>query len=395
MNDRTVPVSKPSLCLRIVEIAAVPLFGESPKGGWSVEIRPEDSIHALIAVHTDAGITGYGSVFTDGRLAKAGLEVLRPLLIGENALEPERICERLHQNTFWMGRGGTLTHVAGGVDIALWDILGKALEQPVGRLLGGTYRNRVQPYCSLLMKEPSRMRDAIARHKERGFRAFKIGWGPFGRALDHHLDETIVAAARDAIGPGSKLFVDAGASDAHWPHGLKWAMRTAQMLASYNVGWFEEPLRPDAIEDYIALRKTSPVPVAGGEVLTRRQTFLPWLAGGALDIVQPDVTKVGGLSEQRRIAWMADDFGVKYVGHGWNTALGLAADLQLASALPLCDLVEFIGGSAYVDGLLEEPFSLDEDGYVTISDRPGLGITLSREKIARYTPDPEPLFRIC
>lgn len=394
MNDRTAPVSKPSLCLRIVEIAAVPLFGESPKGGWSVEIRPEDSIHALIAVHTDAGITGYGSVFTDGRLAKAGLEVLRPLLIGENALEPERICEKLHQNTFWMGRGGTLTHVAGGVDIALWDILGKALGQPVGRLLGGTYRNRAQPYCSLLMEEPSRMRDAIAMHTERGFRAFKIGWGPFGRALDHHLDETIVAAARDAIGPGSKLFVDAGASDAHWPHGLKWAMRTAQMLATYNVGWFEEPLRPDAMEDYIALRKTSPVPVAGGEVLTRRQTFLPWLAGGALDIVQPDVTKVGGLSEQRRIAWMADDFGVRYVGHGWNTALGLAADLQLASALPLCDLVEFIGGSAYVDGLLEEPFSLDADGYVTISDRPGLGITLSREKIARYTPDPEPLFRI-
>ncbi|TIV47794.1 MAG: mandelate racemase/muconate lactonizing enzyme family protein [Mesorhizobium sp.] len=394
MNDRTTPVPGLSYCPRIVEVAAVPLFGKSPKGGWSVEIRPEDSIHALIAVHTDAGITGYGSVFTDGRLAKAGLEVLSPLLIGENALEPERISERLHQNTFWMGRGGTLTHVAGGVDIALWDILGKVLKQPVGRLLGGTYRNRVQPYCSLLMEEPSRMRDAIARHKERGFRAFKIGWGPFGRALDHKLDEKIVAAACDAIGAESKLFVDAGASDAHWPHGLKWAMRTAQMLASYNVGWFEEPLRPDAIEDYMALRKTSQVPVAGGEVLTRRQTFLPWLAGGALDIVQPDVTKVGGLSEQRRIAWMADDFGVKYVGHGWNTALGLAADLQLASALPLCDLVEFIGGSPYVDGLLEEPFSLDADGYLTISDRPGLGITLSPEKVARYTPDPEPLFHV-
>ncbi|TIX11007.1 MAG: mandelate racemase/muconate lactonizing enzyme family protein, partial [Mesorhizobium sp.] len=151
MNDSTRPVSGLSPAPRIVEIAAVPLFGESPKGGWSVEIQPDDSIHALIAVHTDAGITGYGSVFTDGRLAKAGVEVLRPLLIGENAMEPERICERLHQNTFWMGRGGTLTHVAGGVDIALWDILGKALGQPVGRLLGGTYRNRAQPYCSLLM----------------------------------------------------------------------------------------------------------------------------------------------------------------------------------------------------------------------------------------------------
>ncbi len=381
-----------SSLIRICDVAAVPLFGESPKGGWSVEIEPEDSIHALIAVHTDAGISGYGSVFTDGRLAKAGLEVLRPLLIGENALEPERVCEKLHQNTFWMGRGGTLTHVAGGVDIALWDVLGKALGQPVGRLLGGTYRRKVQPYCSLLMAEPARMRDAITPHIERGFRAFKIGWGPFGRSLDHRLDEAIVAAARDALGPDAKLFVDVGASDAHWPHGLKWALRTADMLAAYDVGWFEEPLRPDAIDDYVALRRASRVPIAGGEVLTRRQAFLPWLAGGALDIVQPDVTKVGGLSEQRRIAWTADDFGVRYIGHGWNTALGLAADLQLASALPHCDLVEFIGGSAYVDGLLDEPFVLDADGYLAIPDRPGLGVALSPEKTARYAREAALLF---
>ena len=90
---------------------------------------------------------------------------------------------------------------------------------------------------------------------------------------------------------------------------------------------------------------------------------MPWLARGAFDIVQPDVTKVGGISEQRRIAWMADDFGVKYVGHGWNTALGVAADLQLAAAFPDGDLVEFIGGSPYVDGILTEPFELDADGY--------------------------------
>ena len=94
--------------------------------------------------------------------------------------------------------------------------------------------------------------------------------------------------------------------------------------------------------------------MAGGEVLTRRQSFTPWLTRGAFDIVQPDATKVGGISEQRRIAWLADEFGVKYVGHGWNTALGVAADLQLAAALPHVDLVEFIGGSAYVDGLLTD-----------------------------------------
>jgi D-galactarolactone cycloisomerase len=378
--------------IRITRVTCAPLLGESPKGGWSAEIAPEDSIHALIAVHTDSGLIGHGSVFSDGRLVQAALHVLEPLYAGESALEPERVSEKLHQNTFWMGRGGTLTHTISGIDIALWDILGQATGQPVGRLLGGVYRTKVRPYCSLLMDEPARMAAVVAEHRARGFTAYKIGWGPFGRAMNPALDEAIVRAAREAAGPAASLFVDAGASDAHWPHGLKWAIRTADMLAGLGVGWFEEPLRPDAIEDYIALRRASRLPIAGGEVLTRRQAFLPWLSRGALDIVQPDVTKVGGLSEQRRIARMADDFGVQYVGHGWNTALGVAADLQLAAALPLVPFVEFIGGSAYVDGILTEPFVVDADGYLAIPQRPGLGVQLDRERLARVTPDPGVLF---
>jgi D-galactarolactone cycloisomerase len=388
LSHSCTPLSKVSI--RSIEV--VPLFGESPKGGWSAEIRPEDSIHALIAVHTEEGVIGYGSVFTDGRLVQAAVNVLEPLWRGENALEPERVTEKLHQNTFWMGRGGTLTHAISGIDIALWDVLGKVLGQPVGRLLGGLYRDRVRPYCSLLMEEPERMEDVIAPHRDRGFRAFKIGWGPFGRRDNEKLDEAIVRAAREAAGPDAQLFVDAGASDAHWPQGLKWALNTAVMLRDYGVGWFEEALRPDAIEDFRTLRHASPVPIAGGEVLTRRQAFLPWLAQGALDIVQPDVTKVGGMSEQRRIAWLADEFGVKYVGHGWNTALGLAADLQLAAALPHAELVEFIGGSPYLDGITAEPFEIDGDGFLKIPQRPGLGVMLDREALARYTKDASLLF---
>jgi D-galactarolactone cycloisomerase len=387
MNKMSV-TARPALApIRITAVSAVPLFGESPKGGWSAEIKPEDSIHAIIAVHTDAGLTGYGSVFTDGRLVEAGLKVLQPLYMGENALEPDRVSEKLHQNTFWMGRGGTLTHTISGIDIALWDILGQATGLPVAGLLGGAYRKRVQPYCSLLMEEPARMRDVIAEHRGRGFKAYKIGWGPFGRALDPKLDAAIVRAAREAAGADAKLMVDAGASDAFWPHGLKWALNTAVMLKDFNVGWFEEALKPDAIEEYIHLRRESPVPIAGGEVLTRRQAFIPWLTRGAFDIVQPDVTKVGGISEQRRIAWLAYDFGVKYIGHGWNTALGVAADLQLAAAMPETDLVEFIGGSPYVDGILAEPFQLDSEGYLAIPQKPGLGVTLDFDKLARYTPD--------
>ena len=146
------------------------------------------------------------------------------------------------------------------------------------------------------------------------------------------------------------------------------------------------------VEDFVTLRRETRVPISGGEVLTRRQSFIPFLVQGAFDIVQPDVTKVGGLSEQRRIAWMAQDFGVRYVGHGWNTALGIAADLQLASALPNVDLVEYIAGSAYVDNIMAKPFELDADGMLAIPDRPGLGVTLDRDRVARYSPKASELF---
>jgi L-alanine-DL-glutamate epimerase-like enolase superfamily enzyme len=379
--------------LRIRSIVAAPLMGDSPKGGWSAEIRPDDSVHALIAVHTEDGITGHGSVFTNGGLVEAALKVLEPLYAGENALEPERVTEKLHQNTFWMGRGGTLTHVISGIDIALWDILGKATGQPVGRLLGGIYRTRVRPYCSLLMEEPDRMKAVLDPFVAQGFRAFKIGWGPFGRRGDPRLDEAIVRAAREAVGPDSQLFVDAGASDAYWPNGLKWALNTAHMLKDHDIGWFEEALKPDAIDDFCELRRQSPVPIAGGEVLTRRQSFLPFLQRGAFDIVQPDATKVGGISEQRRIAWLAEEFGVRYIGHGWNTAIGVAGDLQIAAAMPHADVVEFIGGSAYVDGLLVAPFRLDSEGFLEIPMKPGIGVDLDPAKVARFSPNAAALFK--
>jgi L-alanine-DL-glutamate epimerase-like enolase superfamily enzyme len=378
--------------VKITSIVAAPLLGESPKGGWSAEIKPEDSVHTLIAVHTDAGIIGHGSVFSNGGLVEAALKVLEPLYAGENALEPERVTEKLHQNTFWMGRGGTLTHAISGIDIALWDVLGKALGQPVARLLGGVYRTRVMPYCSVLMEEPGLMRDVAAKAREDGYRALKIGWGPFGRRNDTNLDEAIVRAAREGFGEDTRLFVDAGGSDAYWPQGLKWAIRTSHMLKDYNVGWFEEALKPDALEDFVELRKQSPVPIAGGEVLTRRQSFTPWFVRGAFDIVQPDATKVGGISEQRRIAWMAEEFGVRYIGHGWNTAIGVAADLQISAAMPHTDVVEFIGGSAYVDGLLTEPFRLDAEGYLEIPMLPGIGVLLDPEKVSRYAPKWKSIF---
>jgi L-alanine-DL-glutamate epimerase-like enolase superfamily enzyme len=233
------------------------------------------------------------------------------------------------------------------------------------------------------MDEPDRLAAELRKLTDLGWTAFKIGWGPFGR-VGGRLDEEIVAAARDAVGPDALLMVDAGASDSAWSHGYKWALRTANMLERYDVGWFEEPLPPDALADYVALRREAPVAIAGGEVLTRRQSFHPWLEAGALDVVQPDVTKVGGLSEQRRIGWAAHDHGICLIPHGWNTAVGLAADLQLASALPDTDLVEYLTGSPYVDEIVARRWQLDEDGMLPIPDSPGLGIDLDRDALARY-----------
>lgn len=369
--------------MKIRDIRALGLRGASPEGGWSEEIRPEDCVHTLIAVFTDEDVVGYGSVFTNDGLVKAALKVLEPLYRGENALEPERVSEKLHQNMFWLGRGGSITHTISGIDIALWDILGKVTGQPVGRLLGGRYRERVRPYASILMEEPTALADHLAQLREQGFRAFKIGWGPFGRVSNAY-DEEIVRAAREAIGDGW-LMVDAGGSDAHWHQGYKWALRTAEMLANYDVYWFEEALVPDALEDYVALRRAAPVPITGGEVLTRRQAFQPWLEAGAFDIIQPDVTKVGGISEERRIGWMAQEHGVRFIPHGWNTALGLAADLQLATAFANTDFVEYLTGSPYIDEIVASPWQLDADGMLPIPTAPGLGIDLDMDALARFS----------
>ncbi|GGP71331.1 mandelate racemase [Streptomyces variabilis] len=344
-------------------------------------------MHTLVAVHTDEGITGIGSAFTSETLVRGAIDLLLPHLVGQDPVEVERITETLHQTAFWMGRGGALTHATSAIDIALWDVAGQALGQPVGRLLGGCHRARVRPYASVLMDEAGPMTDNLTQLVEQGFTAFKIGWWKFGR-VDAATDERTVAAARTAVGD-RLLAVDAGGSEGFFPGDLAWAKRTARMLADYDVAWFEEALAPDDLEGFAELRAGSPVPISGGEVLTRRQSFAPYLRCRAFDIVQPDTTKGGGLSESRRIGWAAQDLGIRLIPHGWNTAIGLAADLQLSSALASTDLVEYKTGSAYVDDLVTGGWPLDADGYLDIPSGPGLGVSLDQEAVEKYGTRPQ------
>jgi L-alanine-DL-glutamate epimerase-like enolase superfamily enzyme len=369
--------------MQIRDIKIHRLLGGTVDGGWPEGHQPEDDLHTLVEIETDQGLTGIGSVFTNSALVQAGVETLRGAWEGESAVEPERVSEKLRQSSFWQGRGGTLEHVISGIDIALWDLFGKACNQPVARLLGGYYRRKIKPYASILFDEPDVLAERVKNVAAQGFRAIKLGWRPFGRR-NSRFDELLVRTARETVGEEVDILVDAGGSEEFWPHGYKWALRTAQMLAEYDVGWFEEALPPDDIEGFIRLRNAAPVPIAGGEVLTRRQAFLPWIERGALDIVQPDATKCGGITEARRIAWLAYDHNIQFVSHGWNTAVGLAADLHLAASLPVARYVEYLTPAPYIDEILTEPFQLDEDGCLTIPDKPGLGIELDRQALARF-----------
>ena len=369
--------------MKIADVRLTGLTGGTVEGGWAEELTPEDNVHTVVEVLTDEGLVGVGSTFTSKDLVAAAAKLLKPFLIGERADEPARVSEKLRQNTFWQGRGGSVEHAISGIDIALWDLFGKITKQPVSRLLGGVYRTTIKPYGSLLFDEPDKLREKLTHAVARGFKAIKLGWKPFGRR-DAKTDELLIHTARDTVGPQVEIMVDAGGSDAFWPHGYKWALRTSQMLAAYDVAWFEEALHPDDIAGFAELRRHSPVPIATGEVFTRRQSFRPLFEQQAVDIVQPDCTKCGGLTEAWRIAWMAYEHNVLWVPHGWNTAIGLAADLQLAGAMPVAKYVEFLTPSPYVDRLIKNPFRPDAEGLLHIPDGPGLGVELDADALKEF-----------
>ncbi|MGM0400998.1 MAG: mandelate racemase/muconate lactonizing enzyme family protein [Chloroflexota bacterium] len=371
--------------MNIEQIRTIPLLGETPISGWEHETQPETNLHTLVKVESNEGVVGVGSAYTSTPLVNAAIQLLKPHLIGESAVEPDRVTEKLHQMTFWQGRGGSVTHAISGINIALWDLFGKITGQPVGRLLGGRYRQRIRPYASIIFEWPPKaFAQTLEGIVERGFKAIKMGWGKFGLMSDER-DEAMVKTARETVGEEVTLMVDAGGSGQFWPHEYKWALEKAHMLRDYDVAWFEEALRPDDIEGYILLREHAPVPISACEVLTRRQSFIPWIERHAVDIVQPDATKVGGLSEARHIAWMAYNHNVTMVSHGWNTVFGLYADLHLASAMPEAKYVEYITPSPYIDDLSETPPSLDDEGYLPIPTAPGLGVILDRKKVERYS----------
>jgi L-alanine-DL-glutamate epimerase-like enolase superfamily enzyme len=349
---------------------------------WTV-YTPDRNFHVFVELQTDAGFTGWGACYSEKGQVLGALEWLKHFVVGENPLEIERLTEKLRGITFWLGRGGAMTHAISGINIALWDLAGKILQQPVSVLLGGAYRTSVPAYGSVLFAPVDSLPQRIQSTKERGFRAIKLGWEPFGQGSVGE-DEKLVKVAREAGGVEMTLLIDAGGSTPFWKHRFKDALERAEMLADYDVYWYEEALAPDDLEGYARLTDLSPVKIAHGEVLTRRESYVPYFDRRAMDIVQPDVAKVGGLSEMRRIAWMAEQRGIELVPHGWNTAVGVAADIHLVATLPSKSFVEFNVGSPLVEDLSLPRFSLNSEGHLEVPTASGLGLEIDRERLKYF-----------
>lgn len=347
---------------------------------WTVH-APDERYHVFLELCTDEGVCGWGSAYSERDQVLGALAWLKRFVLNESALEVERVTEKLHQVSFWLGRGGAMTHAISAINLAMWDLAGRILGQPVHVLLGGRCRARVPAYGSILFHPAETLAERIDQMRARRFRAFKLGWHPFGRGSVRD-DEKLVKAARSTAGDDAAIMIDAGGSRPFGPFRLKDALERARMLADYRVGWFEEPLAPDDLDGYARLTDQSPVRIAHGEVLTRRQSFVPYFQRRAMDIAQPDITKVGGLSEARRIAWLAESHGIDIVPHGWNTALGVAADIHFVSTLPHESYVEFNVGNALIEQIARTPFVLDDQGCLAVPDEPGLGVVIERGRLS-------------
>lgn len=342
----------------------------------------------VIRIHTDEGITGVGEVDSVPLVAKAIVDAppshsiatgLRSLLIGENPFEIERLWDKMYQGTLYYGRSGPVLHAISGVDIALWDIIGKATGRSVSMMMGGIFQQKLRAYASLLMPEtPMEAARAAEKYAQLGYSAIKFGWGPIGR--DNKLDEALIREIRSAVGMDVDIMIDAGQA---WD--LKGALRMASVYEHYNVYWLEEPLNANDLAGYRELAGRTSLSIAGGEQETGRSAFRSLLDEGQLDIIQPDLARCGGLTEAKKIAYMALDRHKKIVPHAFKTGILVAASTHFAASIPNGFMIEHtVSESPLSRELVQVPIEF-KDGYVLVpTDLPGLGIEINEAVLNQY-----------
>ena len=354
---------------------------------------------SLLKISTDEGITGWSDIETQPHVGRSivevpsggqiGFESLRQALIGEDPLERERLWQKMYRFMAYYGRQGAGMQMLSGADIALWDIAGKAFGQPVCKLLGAKYRDRVKAYASTLFRpSPDEMRGAVASYLEQGFQAIKFGWGAFGYDLD--LDFRLVQAARLEAGEGITLMVDGGWYGTRYDNpyrarSLKDWIRLAEMLEDLDIFWLEDFLHPENVAGYAEVaRSVKKLRLAAGEQLAGYSEFERLAGEGSVHVLQPDLSRCGGLTVGRQIADLAQRRGIECVPHAWLTDLLKAASLHLNAYQMDSLFLEFnVSSASLLNHLCRAPIRL-VDGSIQVPEAPGLGVEVDEKILEQY-----------
>lgn len=372
--------------------------------GYAPEATSSSQDTIVVLVHTDEGVTGVGETDLNAWVARALIEApgthtmdrgLGASLVGMDPLDPPSVWERLYVDTAMTGRRGAGVHALGAIDLALWDICGKAAGLPCWRLLGEQAHDSLTPYASLMPQVSTfelfvpAMVELVLESRRLGFRAAKLELifdGPYAnmglRESDDRATE-VIAAVREAVGSDFTLMVDVGyAFDT-----VDRAVRAIEAWEPFDLYFVETPLWSDDLDGYAELARRVPVRIAAGEWLSTRFEFAELLDHGLVAVAQPDVGRVGGLTEARRVCELAAAREREVVPHCWKTGISVAAAAHLAAVTPHCPFFEFLPGtlaeSALRRELVREELELS-DGRLALPSRPGLGIELNREALERF-----------
>jgi L-alanine-DL-glutamate epimerase-like enolase superfamily enzyme len=387
--------------MRIVDVRTHVLL--DPAFDVSATSSAQDTI--VVEVETDEGLVGIGETDLNAWIARACIEApgtntmdrgLKQMLIGRDPLNPVAIWQELYVGTAMTGRRGAVINAIGAIDIALWDIAGQAAGVPTWKLLGGQARDELTPYASLQPEVSSfdayleSMVSWASTAREIGFTAAKLEAtfsGPYAHkgleGPDEWVEE-VVRAVRGAAGPEMTLMVDVQyAFDS-----VERALRTAEAVAPHDVFFLETPLWVDDLDGYAELTRRSPVRIAQGEWLTTRHEFARLLERRGVDVVQPDIGRVGGLTEARRVTQMAVENDLLVVPHAWKTGISIAVAAQLAMVTPHMPFFEFLPAELCESRLRKELVRDElvfEGGKLGLPTAPGLGFELNREALAEFS----------
>ena len=340
----------------------------------------------IVRVHTDEGITGLGEVVSCSYVAKAVIEAprsapfrhgLSAIVTGMDALDFDAIHNAMIEGVSWYGPGGVARQAMSGIDMALWDIRGKAEGKPVRKLLRENAADAVPAYASVLWPErPELVKETASAFLAQDYQSVKYGWAPMGP--DEDLDEALVAAAREALGPDVNLMVDAGRA---WD--AETALERVARFKKHNVFWLEEPLHPFDVQGYGELSTQSAIPIAGGEAMTLVSEYADLLHNGKLHFVQPDLGRVGGITGGLAIEKLAKETGARAVPHAFGTGVLLAASAQWAAASEQ-PLTEYTRAPSPLAQKLAQHEMTFRNGALHLTDQPGLGVDLDEDVVAKF-----------